>query len=494
MSKKMKITITIEDEQGEAIVTSESERRVPYIQEMEEQGFRAAFHDLETAVLESRKEAGDKAVSEYLELISQKKTISEYINGDTVETSEYGIESELGQIITKAHRITNNSQNKTYYDSGEELFEKTASREKFKSSRFMELAFELSTSVSVRKASHLLNRLRLEKEGISPTTLRNTIEREGAAMQRQIAQKCETVLLGNGFDSSGALRDAERFAPSEVRHIEQAAIENASIELNMWEYNAADYELPSETVNVSIDDVGVKRQTETRPKDETKQHPKRVDNTVIHVQSGKKSYILNAASVASGLRALIGFLLFNGLIRKQIVVFADGAKEINNAVTKMFHFANCKVILDWYHLEKKCKEQLSLALRGSKIRNEFLDELRPCLWYGNVRGAIKLLMAIDPKKVKDFDVINKLIEYLERVQSTIPCYALRKQLGLRNSSNLGEKANDMIVSNRQKHNGMSWSNDGSVAFATVAAASRNNEVNRWIHRRDIGFSLLDDVA
>ena len=63
--------------------------------------------------------------------------------------------------------------------------------------------------------------------------------------------------------------------------------------MNIWEYNAADYELPSETVNVSIDDVGVKRQTETRPKDEKKQQPKRVDNTVVHVQSGKKSYILD---------------------------------------------------------------------------------------------------------------------------------------------------------------------------------------------------------
>ena len=73
MSKKLKITITVEDEQGERLIESTSERNVPYIQEIEEQGFRVAFHDLETAVLETRKEAGDKAVSEYLELISQKK-------------------------------------------------------------------------------------------------------------------------------------------------------------------------------------------------------------------------------------------------------------------------------------------------------------------------------------------------------------------------------------------------------------------------------------
>jgi len=43
---------------------------------------------------------------------------------------------------------------------------------------------------------------------------------------------------------------------------------------------------------------------------------------------------------------LIGFLLFNGMLKKQIVVFADGACEINNAVLKMLSFANIKIILN----------------------------------------------------------------------------------------------------------------------------------------------------
>jgi hypothetical protein len=406
----------------------------------------------------------------------------------------YKIESELGQIETNVHKITDINGNRIYYHIGKEFFEETASRERFKSERFMELALDLSRDVSVRRASQILNRIRLEEKGISPTTYRNTIEREGEAIQKRIEQKCEETLLSNGFDREGALLDPETFTTNKEQHIEQTVIESASIDLNMWEYNASDYELPSETVNVSIDDVGVKRQTEMRPKDDGKQQPKRVDNTVIHIESGKKSYILNAASITSGLKMLIGFLLYNGLLKKQIVIFADGAREINKAVLKMLHFVNCKIILDWYHLEKKFKEQLSMALRGSKIRNEFLDELLPCLWFGNVHGAIKLLKTIDLKKVKDFEKISYLIEYLERVQSTIPCYALRKQLGLRNSSNLGEKANDIIVSNRQKHNGMSWSNEGSVAFASVAAVSRNDEIASWLFKRDINFVLVNKAA
>ena len=73
MSKKMRISIVIEDENGEEIVSKTSERIVPYIEEIEMQGFRAAFHDLETAVLEGRKETSDEAISEYLETMSQKK-------------------------------------------------------------------------------------------------------------------------------------------------------------------------------------------------------------------------------------------------------------------------------------------------------------------------------------------------------------------------------------------------------------------------------------
>jgi len=73
MGKTLTTTITIRNEQGEIITQSESERAVPYIEEIEKQGFRAAFHDLETAVLETRKEASEEAVSTYLESMSLKK-------------------------------------------------------------------------------------------------------------------------------------------------------------------------------------------------------------------------------------------------------------------------------------------------------------------------------------------------------------------------------------------------------------------------------------
>ena len=73
MSKKLKVTIEIEDENGETLVSQTSERSVPYVEELIAKGFRGAFHEYETAVLESRKEVSDGVTSEYFELMSEKK-------------------------------------------------------------------------------------------------------------------------------------------------------------------------------------------------------------------------------------------------------------------------------------------------------------------------------------------------------------------------------------------------------------------------------------
>ena len=73
MAKTMQITVSIRDEKGESILTNTRERAIPYIEEIEAKGFRTAFHDLERAILESRKEVCDSTVSEYVEIMSLKK-------------------------------------------------------------------------------------------------------------------------------------------------------------------------------------------------------------------------------------------------------------------------------------------------------------------------------------------------------------------------------------------------------------------------------------
>jgi len=71
----MKITLSIEDEEGGILIEKTSDKAIPYLDEFDKQGFRKSFDQLETAVLEARKEISDEAVKEYMELISKKKQI-----------------------------------------------------------------------------------------------------------------------------------------------------------------------------------------------------------------------------------------------------------------------------------------------------------------------------------------------------------------------------------------------------------------------------------
>jgi hypothetical protein len=111
------------------------------------------------------------------------------------------------------------------------------------------------------------------------------------------------------------------------------------------------------------------------------------------------------------------------------------------------------------------------------------------LWYGLTDKAKALLEGIEATSVKNQEQLEKLIAYLERNKPYIPCYEIRKELGLRNSSAIGEKMNDLLVSDRQKHNGMSWSENGSVALAAITALKRNKEHKRWFEKEEIEFKL-----
>jgi len=127
-------------------------------------------------------------------------------------------------------------------------------------------------------------------------------------------------------------------------------------------------------------------------------------------------------------------------------------------------------------------------LRARLIRNEILKDVMPLLWHGLTNQAIELLKQIEPEKIKNNEKLAKLIAYLERNNEMIPCYALRKKLGLCNSSAIGEKMNDLIVSNRQKHNGMSWSKNGSLALAALTAAKLNGEDHTWLRKKSYHLS------
>ena len=77
------------------------------------------------------------------------------------------------------------------------------------------------------------------------------------------------------------------------------------------------------------------------------------------------------------------------------------------------------------------------------------------LWVANVDCAIEYIRGFSHSIIKNQDILDDMCAYLERKRDNICCHAIRRIFNLRLSSNAAEKSNDLVVADRQKHNGMS---------------------------------------
>ena len=73
MAIKMKTITSFYDEDGSIVAESERTATVPGIEEIEKEGFRTAFNQIETTVLETTNSTRQTAVTELLEELSKKK-------------------------------------------------------------------------------------------------------------------------------------------------------------------------------------------------------------------------------------------------------------------------------------------------------------------------------------------------------------------------------------------------------------------------------------
>jgi hypothetical protein len=389
-----------------------------------------------------------------------------------------------------------------------------------------------TTEESYRKSSRLINRVRYQsEEGTSSRTLREQTEREGRKLMKAIDHKARQILNAHAFREDGMFEgEPTRFQGPAAVNLPETQVADAITVCQAQVKGACDlsrhpmsYEAPEATVNITIDDVGVKRQkaertgrqsgTEQRviesnsepvvesnfgatpekwgEKTSTPHTRKYVHTTVIHVEHSGRSYLLTGHGMTHVLSLLIAFLLNNTLLHYRLQFFTDGYTILHDAIRRCFSwYPRLRLILDWYHLEEKCKRQLSLGMTGRKIRNDALSELLPLLWYGLVDQAIAYVNALPSSQIKNAEALSRLIGYFERNRAHIPCYAVRKELGLRNSSQIGERMNGLLVSERQKHHGMSWSMSGSVGLASLTALARNKEHALWFDEGIIEYKLV----
>jgi len=71
MATKMTITVEIANDAGEVMKFNRTDE-IPSFEDFETKGFRACFDNIETSVLEARKEVCDNAMASYLSDISKK--------------------------------------------------------------------------------------------------------------------------------------------------------------------------------------------------------------------------------------------------------------------------------------------------------------------------------------------------------------------------------------------------------------------------------------
>ena len=384
------------------------------------------------------------------------------------------------------------------YNTARDIFAELKGKELYRTIGFKEIAMIYGdTEASYRKTAKLINRVRWQEEGGTPyRSLQENTEWEGCRVIDYMEEKSKRILKKKGFSEDGKyLDDTMPCGDHEPMSICDEKVMEAAKKCACSEdiiHNGVPYEDPEHTVNISIDDVNVKKQKEERKGYEELEEGKRkyVHNTVVHVGKGGKSYTLNGYGIRAVLLYLIALILNSGLLGCRFQFFTDGHTLLNDTIIRCFSwYKNMGIILDWFHLVKKCKEQLSLGMKGRGVRNEVLRHIMPFLWHGRADKAIDALKEIEDKCIKDTAAVEKLIAYLQRHSPHIPCYAVRKELGLRNSSSIGEKMNDLVVSERQKHNGMSWSRRGSLALASITSLKRNEETRIWFEEKRLNFKL-----
>ena len=366
----------------------------------------------------------------------------------------------------------------------------------------------LVSKLSYRETADVLNRVlhRDESVSVKTSTLEDWVESYGESLSEGYMSKAEEILDSYDIDKQSGIISEEASLPPSVLNPELPAVigEKQTRHL-ITEYNRGRDRMtklkyddlaspiedgPGKCCYISVDDIGVRFQKPER-KGKCKKGRSFIENTVIHIQAEGKQYTLTAIGMDKAFKLLVAFLLENRLMEDyRLVFFSDGATCIRDNIEKHFGFRQYTIILDWLHLEKKCNKFLSMGIKGAKDEKlRIKKELASILWTGRHQNAICYLESLKKSQVRNAVKIEELKDYIRRKSPNLTCYALRHELNLRISSNRVEKANDLVVAARQKHNGMSWSKNGSGALAVITATMINGELDRWMTKHRIDYRM-----
>jgi hypothetical protein len=246
------------------------------------------------------------------------------------------------------------------------------------------------------------------------------------------------------------------------------------------------YDAHSEEVLVLTDAIQVKQQKARRGQGagtpEEKRVRKRVNTDVWLVERATGGFeYLTAGIAAPGEEGVSAITRVRRQVQQDygrrdtplpVVVISDGAKTIRCQLEALFG-QSVPLILDWYHLEKKVGELMSMVARNKQEKEVHVAYLLRQLWHGRTEAALAYLRR--EVQAKNPQPLSALVTYLEKHRAEIIDYGRRQRAGKPIGSGRMEKGVDQVIGARQKHKGMSWSPTGSKALGILKVVELNQQ-------------------
>lgn len=127
-----------------------------------------------------------------------------------------------------------------------------------------------------------------------------------------------------------------------------------------------------------------------------------------------------AGPISSPCRATCCLAVVQACCARSLLVVADGARWIRTFVQEhLASFPQAEMLLDWYHLAKKCRDLRAQICPQREQRDPLLRRLLRALWAGNVFRAVRVLRA-SRRQATDPEAAEILCAYLAARAEWIP--------------------------------------------------------------------------
>ena len=270
-----------------------------------------------------------------------------------------------------------------------------------------------------------------------------------------------------------------QISQTQAQHVKQT-LQNTS-EVPQLNENIDVYDPDSEEVLLMCDGISVKRQKarrgSTSPLSRTAKEPKRVTTQVVMLQQSTSQfrYLMAGLNKETSLAEVLKAALINeyeGYPSLNLVAITDGARNIRLLFEQVFG-QPVTLILDWYHLRKKCYELMSMIARNKAEKEAHIQIILAHLWQGQTNDALAYLQT--KVIVRNQTKFEELLSYLRKHTSEIINYEKRQLAGKTIGSGRMEKGVDQTIGHRQKRKGLSWRDLGSQALGLLKIVELNHQ-------------------